>query len=80
MCRSRLKISLVYVYKPSIAFDVSDDCLSIDGPMTVKKFLDLRIQMSPTTLILDLWHTNLKSALSCHPVSIKKIPFSPSFG
>ena len=63
------------MYKPSITFDVSDDCLTIDGSTTSSKFFDMRVQMTSTTLVLDLWRANLTSALLCIPLSTKKYRF-----
>ena len=40
----------------------------------------MRAQMTPTSLFLDLWHTNLESALSCNPISMKKSRFPPFLG
>ena len=79
ICRSCLKRLIDYVDKPSITVDVSDDCLTMDGSTTCNTFLDMRIEMTPTSFTLDLWHTNWASSVLWDPAFTKKYRF-PFFG
>ena len=80
ICRSCLKRLVDYVYKPSITFDVSNDCLPVDGSTTYNKFLHMRIALTPTSFSLDLWHTNLASSFLCDLVLTMKSCFPPFLG
>ena len=71
---------MVLIYSSEVRFDICDDNLLVSGAHIYNKFLDLRIGLAFNSISFDLWHVNLRYALSGVLEHRTKCLFPPTLG
>ena len=80
ICPRCIEVLVLLIYSSEVRFDVCDDNLLVSGACVYNKFLDMRIGLTFNSISFDLWHVNLRYALSGVLEHRTKCRFPPPLG
>eukprot|EP00973_Karenia_brevis_P083042 11512953-Karenia_brevis.AAC.1 len=79
ICKSCMSNIVDSIYKGRVIFDPADDSRSYDEEAGIvhNKSLDMRVNMSISSMHIEMWHANIQAVASCDVEKTKKCRFPP---